>query len=194
MTNLWYKDITVIKYEPFQFIPSNNLSEHQKINAIARLGIYLVFIFTVFRLNSSYLGFPILLIIVSFLLGRTEKFGNQSNKQKCYKPTEVNPFMNFTMDDYYKNVDRPANCPVPEVRKEMRKQFLKKVIPDPTDLWGQNFSDRNFYTMPNTRVVNDQTGFAEWCYGTMGQCKTNGKNCLKYAQTRTGTGMFGSAL
>ena len=125
MTNLWYKDITVIKDEPFQFIPSNNLSEHQKINAIARFGIYLVFIFTVFRLNSSYLGFPILLIIVSFLLGRTEKFGNQSNKQKCYKPTEVNPFMNFTMDDYYKNVDRPANCPVPEVRKDEKTIFKK---------------------------------------------------------------------
>ena len=102
--------------------------------------------------------------------------------------------MNFTLDDYYKNVNRPANCPVNQVRGEIRKKFLKKHIPDPTDIWGQNINDRNFYTMPNTRVVNDQKGFATWCYGSVGQCKANGKNCLKYALSRTGTGMFGSAI
>lgn len=194
MTKLWYNDLTVLKDEPFQFIPKNDLSEYQKVNALARLGIYLIIIVQIFQLKNSYLGFPILLIVTSFFLGRTENFTNEHKKQKCYQPTEENPFMNFTLDDYHKNVNRPANCPIPKVRGEMRKQFLKRIVPDPTDLWGQNFSDRSFYTMPNTRVVNDQTGFANWCFSTMGQCKANGKNCLKYAQSRTGTGMFGSAL
>ena len=31
------------------------------------------------------------------------------------------------------------------------------------------------------------------CYGSMGQCKSFGRGCLKRALTRTGTGMFGSA-
>ena len=30
---------------------------------------------------------------------------------------------------------------------------------------------RNFYTMPNSRIPNDQKGFAEFCYGTMVSCK-----------------------
>ena len=194
MIKLWYNDLKVLKDEPFQFMPTNDLTDHQKINAMARLGIYLIIIIKIFNLKSSYMGFPILVIVTSFFLGRTEKFTNSDKKDKCYKPTDENPFMNFTLDDYYKNVDRPANCPVPLVRDEMRKKFLKRIVPDPADLWGQNISDRNFYTMPNTKVVNDQTDFANYCYGTMGQCKANGKDCLKYAQTRTSNGMFGSAL
>tara|TARA_B100000161_G_C33516673_1_gene399045 strand:- start:600 stop:1181 length:582 start_codon:yes stop_codon:yes gene_type:complete len=193
MTKLWYNDLKVLKDEPFQFIPSNNLTEHQKVNALARLGIYIIIIMHILKIKSSYLSVPILLIVTSFFLGRTEKFSN-NHKQKCYRPTDDNPFMNFTLDDYYKNVNRPANCPVDEVRGEIRKKFLKKHIPDPTDIWGQNINDRNFYTMPNTRVVNDQKGFANWCYSSIGQCKANGKNCLKYALSRTGTGMFGSAI
>ena len=197
MTKLWYKDFYVLIEEPLQFFPSNNLTSVQKINAIARLAIYFAIIIITTRSSISYLTLSIVLLIGSFLLGRTEKFANQNKEKKedkCYKPTEANPFMNFTLNDYYKNPNRPENCPINEVRSEMREKFLKRVVPDPTDLWGQNISDRNFYTMPSTRIVNDQTAFANWCYGKMGQCKANGKGCLKDALTRTGTGMFGSAL
>ena len=195
MTKLWYKDIKVLLDEPFQFIPSNNLSEFQKINSLVRLALYLIIIINVFGLKQSYMTFPILLIVTSFFLGRTENFVSESKKKPlCYMPTDSNPFMNFTLDDYYKDPNRPANCPVNLVRGEMRKKFLKRIVPDPMDLWGKDFSDRNFYTMPSTRIVNDQTKFANWCYSSVGQCKAFGRNCLKRALTRTGTGMFGSAI
>ena len=197
MTKLWYQDLYVLFEEPLQFFPSNNLDNNQKINAIARLAIYFAIIIIITRSSISYLTISVVMIIASFMLGRTENFGNQQEEkkeEKCYKPTEANPFMNFTLDDYYKNPDRPENCPINEVRSEMREKFLKRIVPDPNDLWGQNISDRNFYTMPSTRVVNDQTGFAKWCYGKMGQCKANGRGCVKEALSRTGTGMFGSAL
>ena len=79
--------------------------------------------------------------------------------------------------------NRPKNCDITEVRDVMREKFLKRIVPDPADIWGQNISDRNFYTTPSTRIVNDQTRFAKWCYGTMGECKTYGKGCLKNALT-----------
>ena len=192
MTKLWYNDYSVLLDEPLQFFPSNNLNDNQKINALARLGIYYSMIIIITKRNLSYLTFSLVIIIVSFLLGNTENFNNQKQEDTCYKPTVSNPFMNFTLDDYYKNPDRPKNCPIDEVRDDMREKFLKRIVPDPNDLWGQNISDRNFYTMPSTRIVNDQTGFAKWCYGSMGQCKSFGKNCLEYALTRTGTGMFSS--
>jgi serine/threonine protein phosphatase PrpC len=28
-------------------------------------------------------------------------------------------------------------------------------------------------------IVNDQIGFAKWCMGNSGECKTTGNNCLK---------------
>ena len=30
---------------------------------------------------------------------------------------------------------------------------------------------RNFYTMPNTQIPNNQKKFAEFCYGNMPSCK-----------------------
>ena len=30
---------------------------------------------------------------------------------------------------------------------------------------------RQFHSNPNTQIVNDQTGFAEFCYGNMVSCK-----------------------
>ena len=32
-------------------------------------------------------------------------------------------------------------------------------------------SMRNFYAMPNSQVPNNQTKFAEFCYGNMPSCK-----------------------
>tara|TARA_E500000178_G_scaffold199477_1_gene197481 strand:+ start:202 stop:786 length:585 start_codon:yes stop_codon:yes gene_type:complete len=194
MTKLWYNNINVLLEKPHQFFPSNNLNDEEKINALARLAIYYSIIILITKRNTSYLTFSIVLLGTSFLLGRSEKFSNQKKKDKCYKPTESNPFMNFTLDDYYKDPNRPKNCDIDEVRDEMKEKFFKRIVPDPTDIWGQSTSDRNFYTTPSTRIVNDQTGFAKWCYGTMGECKTYGRGCLKNALSRTGTGMFGSPL
>ncbi len=210
MTEIWYNDIYVLLEKPYQFFPSNNLTNLEKINALARLAIYYAIIIIFTGRNHTYLTFSVIILITSFFLGKStgttnssEPFSNNKNgksniltttKKLCYKPTDENPFMNFTLNDYYKNPDRPQNCPINEVKNEMRTKFLKRIVPDPTDLWGQNISDRNFYTMPSTRIVNDQTGFANWCYGSMGQCKSNGIGCLKSALTRTGTGMFGSDL
>ena len=191
MTKLWYHDFRVLLDEPLQFFPSNNLNDIEKINSLVRLAIYYAMIIIVTGRSHSYLTISLVIIIISFLLGRTEAFNNYIEKPKCYKPTDANPFMNFTIDDYYKDPNRPQNCPIDQVRQDMRKKFLKRIVPDPTDLWGQNYSDRNFYTTPSTRIVNDQTGFANWCYGKMGQCKTYGRGCLKLALSKTGTGMFG---
>ena len=194
MTKLWYQDLTVLLDEPFQFFPSNNLNDIEKINSLARLSIYYAMIIIVLGRSQSYLTVSLVILLISFLLGRTERFDTNLKKPTCYKPTDANPFMNFTINDYYKDANRPRNCPIEKVRGDMRKKFLKRIVPDPTDLWGQNFSDRNFYTMPSTTVVNDQTAFANWCYGKMGQCKTYGRGCLKRALTTTGTGMFGSPI
>jgi len=196
MTNLWYNNISILLEKPYQFFPSNHFTNPEKINALARFAIYYSVIIIITKRNHSYLTISIVILLTSFFLGSTEKFSNNNSKkeEKCYKPTDANPFMNFTLDDYYKNPNRPANCQIDDVRGEMRKKFLKNIVQDPTDLWGQNISDRNFYTMPSTRIVNNQTDFAKWCYGTMGQCKANGRGCLKRALTRTSVGMFGSAL
>ena len=195
MTKLWYEDLNVIIQEPLQFIPSNELDENKKINAFFRLGLYLSILIVASGISQKYLCIPILLVLISLFLGKTEKFSVESKDEKCYRPTTSNPFMNFTLEDYYKNPNRPKNCPIDEVRQDMKAKFRnRRIVPDPADIFGQSVSDRNFYTMPSTRIVNDQTGFAKWCYGDMGKCKSFGIGCLKRATSKTSTGMFGSPI
>ena len=57
-------------------------------------------------------------------------------------------------------------------------------------MWGKFISDRNYYTMPNTEIVNDQTGFAKWCFGNSGECKSFGTNCLKQRDPTYHRGRF----
>ena len=39
------------------------------------------------------------------------------------------------------------------------------------DVFMNNSGDRQFYTMPVTDIVNDQTGFAKWLYDRGPTCK-----------------------
>ena len=195
-TPRWYNDINILMKDPMEFFPSFHFDDNRKINAIARFAIYFAIFIILFNRSQKWLSLSILLLITSLFIGTTEGFSNEivGNKDKCVKPTIDNPYMNFTLNDYYNNPDRPSNCPINKVRKDIKEKFLHRVVPDPADLWGQNIGDRSFYTAPNTRIVNDQKGFAEWCYGTIGECKSDGKNCLKRALTRTSNGMFTSPI
>jgi len=92
--------------------------------------------------------------------------------------------MNFTLADYMNNSDRPAACPYEKVKNKMREEFRKDIVPDPADLWGQNISDRQFFTTASTTVVNNQTGLGKWLYGSAGECKNLGLNCEKNLDNR----------
>jgi hypothetical protein len=123
-------------------------------------------------------------------LGQSENF-DTTNKKKCTEPTKENPFMNFTVGDLINNPQRPAACPVSEVRKDQIKMFRSNnIFPSNDDLWGKFINDRNFYTMPSTEIINDQTGFANFVYGNGGKCKNGGVDCLKHTDNRFHRGRY----
>ncbi len=92
--------------------------------------------------------------------------------------------MNFTLDDFINNNDRKEACSYDKSKDKMRKEFRKDIVPDPADLWGQNISDRQFFTMAWTTVVNNQTALGKWLYGNAGECKNLGLNCDKNLDNR----------
>ncbi len=98
-------------------------------------------------------------------------------------PTPKNPMSNVLVTDYdYNPNKKPA---LPAYTKEARKSILeetKKTIqlmhPDQPNIDEKLFKDANdcleleqsmrqFYSTPNTTIPNDQTSFAEFCYGDM---------------------------
>lgn len=103
------------------------------------------------------------------------------------EPTKSNPFGNVLVTDIEFN---PEKKPAPpsfnkdindKILKES-KQMVQDMNPDQPNIAEKLFKDlgeqyvfeqslRQFHSNPNTQVVNDQTGFAEFCYGNMVSCK-----------------------
>ena len=182
MVKIWYEDPKVLFNNYEEFFPNNSLSNEEKANAIVRFAIYYFLIILIFNLDYKWLAVSIILIMISYCLGYYENFSQTT--EKCTKPTKDNPFMNFMLFD---NPDKPEACDAcnyDDVKEDMRKEFKKDIIPDPADLWGRNISDRNFFTMPWTKIVNEQTEFAKWTYGNGGECKNLGLNCDKNLDNR----------
>lgn len=179
---LWYKNPMVLLNDYDQFFPTNNLSRAGKINAVARFGIYYLILLILFSKDAKWIAISVIVLGISYYLGVSEGFvslDNDIDGKACQPPTKYNPFMNYTVGDMIKGVDRMPACKYEDVKKKMRYDYKSKFPSDSNDMWGKYASDRQFYTMPNTNIVNDQNGFATACFGDSGECKSTGQNCLK---------------
>lgn len=102
-------------------------------------------------------------------------------------PTSTNPFANVLMTDYdYNPNKKPAppafNEQVNNTILEQAKNMVREANPDNPEISNKLFKDlgeeykfeqslQPFYSNPNTMIPNDQTAFAEFCYGSMVSCK-----------------------
>lgn len=186
MNRLWYNDLNIIFEKPYDFFPSGDGDRIEKMNTLARFAIYYAVIIIVSKSDTKWLSVSVVILIMSYCMGQAEHFSIEKESHfKCTKPTKENPFMNFTVGDHYNNPQRTAACQhTDKIKKDMRQKFLMHQVSDPNDIWGNNINDRPFLTMPNTKSVNDQKGFALWLYGDIGKCKSDGVNCLKNIDNR----------
>lgn len=103
------------------------------------------------------------------------------------EPDSSNPFGNPLPTDYAYN---PHKKPAPPAFTEdvnvkiteQAKKMVQELNPDQPDIADKLFRDlgeqyvfeqslRQFSSNPSTTIVNDQTGFADFCYGSMTSCK-----------------------
>ena len=118
----------------------------------------------------------------------------------CTQPTVDNPFMNFTMRDFMtfdangNTVDRAPACDQsdPAVKKLIDAGFDNNLYKDVSDIFGKMNSQRNYFTMPSTSIVNDQEEFANWLYKTPQTCKENQDFCQPYEDIRSNRFIFPS--
>lgn len=182
MNKLWYNSPKSILENMSEFFPYSDLSNERKINAIARFAIYFALLIIIFNEDYNWLLLSIILLIITLFLDFDENFTQKKetlSNETCQKPTKNNPFMNYTLGDLIDNPYRDNACNYEDVKKDIKDEFRSHVFSDSSDLWGKNITDRNFFTTPNTGLVNDQIGFGNWLLGSSGECKTTGKNCLK---------------
>lgn len=103
-------------------------------------------------------------------------------KNTCRRPTSDNPFMNPSAVEFG-NGDPPAACNAEddEIKESINVNFNHQLFRDVDELWERENSQRQFYTMPNTAIPNNQKEFAEWLYKlpASANCKEEGDGCLR---------------
>ena len=120
-------------------------------------------------------------------LATLQKNGIAINPETFVHPNASNPFGNVLMTDYDYNPNKkpapPSNNAV--VNNDILNQAKKLVIesnPDQPDIADKLFTDlgdkyvfeqslRPFNSTASTTIPNDQTAFADFCYGSMVSCK-----------------------
>jgi hypothetical protein len=99
------------------------------------------------------------------------------------QPTAANPFMNILLTDLKEpNKWRPAVVSAfdAQTKQQLDDFFRIQWFSDPTDVFGKNQGQRQFYTMPSTSIPNDRQSYQNWLYKVPGKtCKEgNGTACL----------------
>lgn len=120
------------------------------------------------------------------------------------EPDSSNPFGNPLITDYEYNPNKkpapPAfNDGINDKIMKQAKTLVQELNPDQPNISDKLFRDlgeqyvfeqslRQFTSNPSTTIVNDQAGFADFCYGSMTSCKEgNLFSCARNLPRHTGT-------
>ena len=105
----------------------------------------------------------------------------------CRKPTLENPLMNPHITEYNGGEDGndfdgdfPAACNVDDedIKENIRVNFNHNLFRDLDEVWERENSQRQFYTLPNTAIPNNQVEFAKYLYHVPATCKEDNRACL----------------
>jgi hypothetical protein len=170
------------------------------MNALCRFAIYSGLLLSILKQDMFYIFISLSIIIfLTFLfsLRKTEQMEipkqpahqdyelNNLSIKKCRKPTKDNPFSNINyLED---NTNTGPACPYNEVKDEINNAFFDGFEKNPYDLYNNKHSQRQFFSVANTNVPNNQESFAQFLYGNS---KTN--KCKENTEFCTGTEAFGS--
>jgi len=110
---------------------------------------------------------------------------DEYNKNTCRKPSTDNPFMNNNITDFGIG-DVPAACNAndEDIQNNIVVNYNHKLFRSVDELWERENSQRQFYTVPNTAVPNNQTEFAKWLYLIPSTCKEDTVNCNRWEDLR----------
>ena len=108
------------------------------------------------------------------------------NKNTCRKPTFNNPMMNPSVLDFgVDNSPVACNSDDDNIKETIKINFNRDLFRDVDELWEKANSQRQFYTMPNTAIPNNQTEFGKWCFTGGEPCKSNQEGCFRYDDIRS---------
>lgn len=184
---VWFDDIRVLPHRSMEFFPRASMNTAERTNALVRLLFYVTCAVYLYNRDARFVIFGAVAIgLVSFLhkddsLSGYETYDALSglalkDKKGCKKSSPTNPFGNFLVGD---DPNDPPACSYDAQRDEIRANFNRNLFRSSEDLWERQNSQRQFYTMPNTRSIPDTKAFAEFLSGGSSRptCKSDPSAC-----------------
>jgi len=183
-----------------EFFVAKDQTTDEKLNSIARFGIYISILLSLYHKDPKYLSLCILTFVITFFIHsnlNSEKFDSVSEVKNVIKnetDTETtlnNPFGNASVLDI---VDDPKRGPVADYTSFTEKALKEKNKVEENfgynlykeagdDIYNKNNNQRQFYTNPDRgQIPNDPDGnFKNWLYGSLqdSTCKLNTYACSK---------------
>lgn len=195
---IWYRDLNGFLDTAYLFdiVPSTQMTFSEKLNAVFRFSIYSSIV--LYALSNNPNSFLVIVIIgvITYLLnishveepymhdtyGDNRDPNNKAPLPTGYTvPTKDNPFMNVLMNEYAENPTRNPAVYNKQVKQQINDYFNENLYRSIDDIYQKNASDRQYYTMPNTMIPNDQEKFANWLYRVDGKtCKEGNASKCKY--------------
>jgi hypothetical protein len=170
------------------FVPLVNMSFKNKLIAIANLIMLISVIFSLIYRNLIFVLFGIILLIFLFYINLhhekvkidthetlTDRNLSIVDNKICVKPSLSNPFMNPNVVDYNNINNDIKSCPYDNttIKDNIDAFFKQDLYKDINDIFENNFSKRQFYTVPATTIPNDRQSFQDWLYYRDKSCKEN---------------------
>ena len=208
MTDFWYNNIRILIDSNYllDIIPNKKYDMIRNLNAITRLSIYFSIIYYLIKKDSNVFCLPLIVCVLTVIIYKNNKknlmneLSRDINKldnleKKIEKklednkrlPTINNPLMNFNLVSH--DDKEPLNPENPVVQDMVDENLNYNLYKNPSDPFTREHTHTRFYTMPVTTVMNDQEGFARWCYTNDSSCKSgNLMDCDKKRGTTGGTG------
>lgn len=202
-----------------EFLPDKGFSASRKLNAITRTIIILTILGYFASKNIKIivtgvitLGF---IVAIYFIQIKKEedaqqvknimKEGFESSAPQFDKimeknfttPTKQNPMMNVLLPEIHDKPNRKEAAPSynPNIRKEISEKAKsnledEKLYKNLGDNLSHQHMMRNFHSMPNTSVPNNQKDFAMFCYGSMNSCKEGDEDACSKIMRRLGNNIY----
>lgn len=174
---VWFKEPMELfdKSKVLQFWPSTTQSSGERINASTRFILYLSTVLYLVNRDPRVFILAAMVIGTMYILYRTGhvKDAHPVNNPSggCQTPTKSNPMANVLLSDYTDSPNRQSACYAPTVADEV-SLLSDDTFPydsgrsrSPLPEYQKKFGARQFFSNPATSIPNDQTAFAEFCYG-----------------------------
>ena len=179
----WVDDISILFREDrlLEFFLNKEFIFEEKLNAIARLGVYISVVLALYNGNPKFLLLSLITFGITYFIREyflranyspeiPDKYReNFTEEQKFTEPTIDNPFMNPSIVNPV--IDPPMDfvSATPEasaVRADIKKKFEHNLFADVNDIFETNNNRLSFHTVPR-----DDNGLKDFLFGGM----TSGK-------------------